>query len=143
MKVIKVTFALVAFAMAVTLLLTAKPAGPPSRAPPSKPAATARASRFLQTEERNPRAADHCNKDNDVCNNTLEDGRNATCCNNKCFDLQYDDKNCGACKKKCDFTEKCCRGECVPLAFDKRHCGACNKKCTNKGLCLYGMCSYA
>ncbi|XP_042002466.1 stigma-specific STIG1-like protein 2 [Salvia splendens] len=139
MKVIKVTFALVAFAMAVTLTLTAKTPDPtpPSRAPPSKPAATARVSRFLQAKEKNPRAADHCKKDNDACQ---EGGRNSTCCNNKCLDLQYDDKNCGSCKKKCAFTEKCCGGECVLLAYDKRHCGACDKKCK---LCLYGTCEYA
>ncbi|XP_057767351.1 stigma-specific STIG1-like protein 2 [Salvia miltiorrhiza] len=145
MKVIKVIFSLIAFVVAVTLILTANDTGPtPSPPPPSplsKPAATTRVSRFLQEKGKNPRAADHCHKDNDVCNNTLEDGRNATCCNNKCLDLQYDDKNCGACKKKCAFTETCCRGECVMLAYDKRHCGTCNKKCAK--FCLYGMCSYA
>ncbi|KAL1563584.1 stigma-specific STIG1-like protein 2 [Salvia divinorum] len=131
MKVIKVTFAILAFAMALTLILTTENIGP-SGPPPSKPPPTVRVSRFLQKKERNPRAADHCHKDNDVCNNTLEDGRNATCCNNKCFDLQYDNKNCGSCKKKCTFTETCCRGECVLLAYDKRRCSACNNKCMGK-----------
>ncbi|XP_047949218.1 stigma-specific STIG1-like protein 2 [Salvia hispanica] len=110
---------------------------------------TIRISRFLKEKERNPRAADHCHKDNDVCNNTLEDGRNATCCNNKCFDLQYDNKNCGSCKKKCALHGGGDRPLLPPLdpplllAYDKRHCGACNQKCMDKGLCVYGMCSYA
>ncbi|GFQ06229.1 hypothetical protein PHJA_002766900 [Phtheirospermum japonicum] len=101
-------------------------------------------SRFLQQGAANPRAADHCNKDNEVCNHILAGtGRNATCCNNKCVDLGYDDKNCGACKKKCAFTEWCCNGECVNLAYDKRHCGSCNNRCMPGGYCIYGMCDYA
>ncbi|PHU15757.1 Stigma-specific STIG1-like protein 1, partial [Capsicum chinense] len=86
-------------------------------------------SRFLaQQEIKNPRAADHCHKDNEICH-VLEGGGNSTCCNNKCIDLGYDDHNCGACKKKCPFTETCCRGECVNLSYDKRHCGYCNNRC--------------
>lgn len=98
-----------------------------------------RGSRFL-AELKNPRAADHCNKDNEVC---FAQGRNSTCCNNKCMDLSTDNKNCGACKKKCKFTESCCRGECVNLAFDKRHCGRCNNRCEQGEFCVYGMCDYA
>ncbi|KAK4716783.1 hypothetical protein R3W88_015121 [Solanum pinnatisectum] len=103
------------------------------------------ASRFLAEQEKpkNPRAADHCHKDNEICT-TLEIGStNTTCCNNKCIDLLYDDHNCGACKKKCPFTETCCRGECVNLSFDKRHCGYCNNRCMTGGYCFYGMCDYA
>lgn len=146
MKVmIKIIFSIIAITMALTLLLTTKNSGlpqPPSQ--PSKPVvAVKRVSRFLQQKEKNPRAADQCNKDNEVCNYALGGGRNATCCNNKCIDLAYDDKNCGACKKKCAFTESCCRGQCVDLAFDKRHCSACNHKCMEGGYCIYGMCDYA
>lgn len=107
--------------------------------PPSK-----RLSRFLaETKPRNPRAADHCNKDNEICNNYLIEGRNSTCCNNKCMDLGYDNHNCGACKKKCLVTESCCRGQCVNLSYDKRHCGFCNNRCMPGGLCIYGICDYA
>ncbi|KAI4307979.1 hypothetical protein L6164_031101 [Bauhinia variegata] len=102
---------------------------------------TKRVSRFLAQQERNPRAADHCKKDNEIC--YLIEGRNSTCCNNKCMDLAYDDKNCGACKNKCKFTQTCCRGQCVELAFDKRHCGACNHRCDPGEYCVYGMCNYA
>ncbi|KAL0346060.1 UNVERIFIED_CONTAM: Stigma-specific STIG1-like protein 2 [Sesamum radiatum] len=149
MKVIKFIITIVAVAMAVTLILTTKTSPDEAASQPSEPAfldkkpvAEKRVSRFLQEKERNPRAADHCHKDNEICDYILE-GRNATCCNNKCMDLGYDSNNCGACKKKCAFTESCCRGECVNLAYDKRHCGSCNKKCMPGGYCIYGMCDYA
>lgn len=100
-----------------------------------------RASRFL-AEQKNPRAADHCKKDNEIC--YLLEGKNSTCCNNKCMDLGYDRHNCGACRNKCKFTETCCRGECVNLSFDKRHCGKCNNRCMlPEGYCMYGVCDYA
>lgn len=101
-----------------------------------------RVSRFLAaSNERNPRAADHCHKDNEVCKTGF--GNSTTCCNNKCMDLLYDDHNCGACKKKCKYTQSCCRGQCVDLAFDKRHCGACNYRCEYGQYCVYGLCDYA
>ncbi|KAK2639773.1 hypothetical protein Ddye_027568 [Dipteronia dyeriana] len=98
-----------------------------------------RTSRFL-AEVKNPRAADHCNKDNEVCH---YQNRNSTCCNNKCMDLSTDNHNCGACKNKCKFTQACCRGQCVNLSFDKRHCGHCNNRCEPGQYCVYGMCDYA
>ncbi|XVE80425.1 hypothetical protein DITRI_Ditri14bG0138500 [Diplodiscus trichospermus] len=99
-----------------------------------------RVSRFLQ-QAKNPRAADHCNKDEEVC--YVQGGNNSTCCNNKCVDLVTDNNNCGACKRKCKFTEVCCRGECINISFDKRHCGACNHRCKPGEYCVYGMCNYA
>ncbi|KAL5548440.1 hypothetical protein UlMin_003671 [Ulmus minor] len=101
-----------------------------------------RVSRFLADNERNPRAADHCHKDNEICT-AISGGRNTTCCNNKCIELSYDDQNCGACKKKCKFTQTCCRGECVDLNYDKRHCGKCNNRCKYGEYCVYGLCDYA
>ncbi|OIT36016.1 stigma-specific stig1-like protein 2 [Nicotiana attenuata] len=112
-----------------------------SATPVEVPHLKRRTSRFLAEKERNPRAADHCHKDNEICH--LLEGRNSTCCNNKCMDLGYDDHHCGACKRKCRFTETCCRGECVNLSFDKRHCGYCNSRCMPGGYCFYGMCDYA
>ncbi|XP_061363907.1 stigma-specific STIG1-like protein 1 [Gastrolobium bilobum] len=98
-----------------------------------------RVSRFLA---QNPNAADHCNKDNEVCN-LIGANNNSTCCNNKCMDLGYDMHNCGACKKKCKYTETCCRGQCVDTNFDKRHCGECNHRCELGQYCVFGMCDYA
>ncbi|XP_009605653.1 stigma-specific STIG1-like protein 1 [Nicotiana tabacum] len=112
-----------------------------SATPAEVPQLKRRTSRFLAEKERNPRAADHCHKDNEICH--VLEGRNSTCCNNKCMDLGYDDHHCGACKRKCRFTETCCRGECVNLSFDKRHCGYCNSRCMPGGYCFYGMCDYA
>ncbi|KAG8658232.1 stigma-specific STIG1-like protein 1 [Manihot esculenta] len=99
-----------------------------------------RLSRFL-AEEKNPRAADHCRKDNEICN--LLGGKNQTCCNNKCMDLSEDRNNCGACKNKCHFSQTCCRGQCVSLSYDKRHCGSCNNRCEKGEYCVYGLCHYA
>ncbi|KAM7280203.1 hypothetical protein ACFE04_007337 [Oxalis oulophora] len=106
-----------------------------------------RVSRFLANvdKEKNPRAADHCNKDNAVCTlqGSYTKSNSTVCCNNKCIDLVNDDQNCGACKNKCKHTQSCCRGQCVYLAYDKRHCGKCNNKCPHGEYCVYGMCEYA
>ncbi|KAK9057168.1 hypothetical protein SSX86_024535 [Deinandra increscens subsp. villosa] len=99
-----------------------------------------RVNRFL-AENNNPRAADHCKKDDEIC--YMLGGKNSTCCNNKCMDLSENKHNCGACKNKCKFTSSCCRGECVNVAYDKRHCGSCGNKCMPGGYCIYGLCNYA
>ncbi|WCJ32963.1 Stigma-specific Stig1 family protein [Euphorbia peplus] len=99
-----------------------------------------RLSRFL-ADVPNPRAADHCNKDSVLCYVLL--GKNYTCCNNKCIDLQTDNKNCGACKNKCKFTQACCSGKCVYLNHDKRHCKTCGNRCKDGEFCIYGMCNYS
>lgn len=101
-----------------------------------------RASRFL-AEDKNPRASDHCKKDNDICLLEGTNVSNSTCCNNKCMDLSTDKDNCGACKNKCVYTDTCCRGECVNISYDKRHCGKCNNRCMPAGYCIYGLCDYA
>ncbi|KAM4092368.1 hypothetical protein ACB094_06G034200 [Castanea mollissima] len=98
-----------------------------------------RLSRFLA--EKNPNAADHCHKDKEIC--FTVGGKNSTCCNNKCIDLSIDKNNCGACKKKCKYTETCCRGECVDVTYDKRHCGKCNNRCKKGEFCVYALCNYA
>lgn len=111
---------------------------------------TIRPSRFLAQKEvlseRNPNAADHCNKDPEICSGLYGGGGSnstVTCCNNKCIDVASDDKNCGECKNKCKFSQTCCRGQCVYLAYDKRHCGQCNHPCEIDELCVYGLCNYA
>ncbi|XP_010519260.1 PREDICTED: stigma-specific STIG1-like protein 3 [Tarenaya hassleriana] len=106
-------------------------------------------SRFLAEKGkplRNPNAADHCNKNEEICKR--QGGGNnynstMSCCNNKCVNLSYDNDNCGACNNQCKFTQTCCRGECVYLAYDKRHCGECNHRCQVGELCVYGLCNYA
>nr|GEU60756.1 stigma-specific STIG1-like protein 3 [Tanacetum cinerariifolium] len=99
-----------------------------------------RVNRFL-AETKNSRPADHCNKGNEIC--YVLEGKNSTCCNNKCMDLSEDKHNCGACKNRCKFTSSCCGGECVNLAYDKRNCGSCGNKCMTGGYCIYGLCNYA
>ncbi|XP_049405763.1 stigma-specific STIG1-like protein 2 [Solanum stenotomum] len=152
MKVTKILISLaITMAFAITIItttttttnITGDKKAPIPTLPPLKRKLVA--SRFLAEQEKpkNPRAADHCHKDNEICTTLEIGGTNTTCCNNKCIDLLYDDHNCGACKKKCPFTETCCRGECVNLSFDKRHCGYCNNRCMTGGYCFYGMCDYA
>uniref|UniRef100_A0A3Q7GN53 Stigma-specific Stig1 family protein n=2 Tax=Solanum lycopersicum TaxID=4081 RepID=A0A3Q7GN53_SOLLC len=154
MKVMKILISLaVTMALAITIIttitttttpeITGSKKAPIPTLPPLKKKLVA--SRFLaeQVKPKNPRAADHCHKDNEICTALEIGGKNTTCCNNKCINLSYDDHNCGACKKKCPFTETCCRGECVNLSFDKRHCGYCNNRCMTGGYCFYGICDYA
>ncbi|BFG29634.1 hypothetical protein CerSpe_159080 [Prunus speciosa] len=105
-----------------------------------------RVSRFLAEKDlvaRNLRAAPQCKKDYDICQYLTPANKKWTCCNKKCVDLSEDKDNCGACKKKCKYTQSCCRGQCVDLAFDKRHCGRCNHPCKHGAYCVYGLCGYA
>ncbi|PON62712.1 Stigma-specific protein [Parasponia andersonii] len=100
-----------------------------------------RVSRFLaKKDEKKPRAGDHCHKNKKKCK---AGGANLTCCHNKCMDLLYDNHNCGACKRKCKYTQACCKGKCVDLAFEKGHCGQCDIRCKHEQYCIYGMCDYA
>ncbi|XP_071725702.1 stigma-specific STIG1-like protein 1 [Rutidosis leptorrhynchoides] len=145
MKIIFMIATTMAIAIAMTLTISYTTVhnqettitGPRTLAGPTFPK---RVSRFL-AENSNPRAADHCKKDDEIC--YILEGKNSTCCNNKCMDLSEDKHNCGACKNKCKFTSSCCRGECVNLAYDKRHCGSCGNKCMPGGYCIYGLCNYA
>ncbi|KAI3497390.1 hypothetical protein L1887_39963 [Cichorium endivia] len=140
---IKVLF-MVVITIAITITLTITSNVDNHQATPSESMFVQRfpkrTSRFL-SETKNPRSADHCNKDDESCN--ILEGKNSTCCNNKCMDLSEDKHNCGACKNKCKFTSSCCHGECVNLAYDKRNCGSCGNKCMPGGYCIYGLCNYA
>ncbi|KAF8097324.1 hypothetical protein N665_0291s0032 [Sinapis alba] len=107
-----------------------------------------RVSRFLaqnaKNGRRNAKAADHCNKNEEICKSQgTYNNSTMACCSNKCVDVAYDNDNCGACKNQCKFTQTCCGGECVYLAYDKRHCGECNHRCLVGELCVYGLCNYA
>lgn len=106
-----------------------------------------RVSRFLAQNEkrghRNPNAADHCNKNEEICKSQGSSNSTMACCSNKCVDVAYDNDNCGACNNQCKFTQTCCGGECVYLAYDKRHCGECNHRCLVGDVCVYGLCNYA
>ncbi|CAH8335369.1 unnamed protein product [Eruca vesicaria subsp. sativa] len=105
-----------------------------------------RVSRFLAQNAKNGRnanAADHCNKNEEICKSQGSANSTMACCSNKCLDVAYDNDNCGACKNQCKFTQTCCGGECVYLAYDKRHCGECNHRCLVGDFCVYGLCNYA
>ncbi|KAL8205720.1 hypothetical protein R6Q57_009271 [Mikania cordata] len=149
MKIMKVIFMItvttvIAIAIATTLAMTSNVESQVTTTTLNRqPVVTPypkRVSRFL-AENNNPRAAVHCNKDDEIC--SVLESKNSTCCNNKCMDLSEDRNNCGSCKHKCKLTNWCCRGECVNLAYDKRHCGSCGNKCMPGGYCIYGLCNYA
>ncbi|XP_076935443.1 uncharacterized protein LOC143602094 [Bidens hawaiensis] len=145
MKIMQIIFMVsITIVLALTITLTAISTATTTTPPfPTtiRPFPSRRTSRFLAEKQPNPRAADHCKKDDEIC--YVLEGRNSTCCNNKCMDLNEDKHNCGACKNKCKFTSSCCHGECVNLAYDKRNCGSCGNKCMPGGYCIYGLCNYA
>ncbi|GER27827.1 stigma-specific Stig1 family protein [Striga asiatica] len=148
MKALKKLFILATIAISITAIVTLTATNsknpPPPAAATSQPPSGRLAARFLQQRAKNRKAADHCNRENEICSYLSGvTGQNTTCCNNKCIDINYDHNNCGGCKRKCAFTETCCRRECVDLAYDKRHCGYCNHRCMPGGYCIYGMCDYA
>ena len=78
-------------------------------------------------------------------------------CGNTCFDLQTDEKHCGACDTACEpgFTctngvckcgeettcnGACCDGVCKKTFSDKNHCGACGIVCATGEFCIGGNC---
>ncbi|XP_059440902.1 stigma-specific STIG1-like protein 1 [Corylus avellana] len=160
MELMKVIF-IIAITMALTITLSLKSIGEVEEKPPFPHTDTSytypkeifikekkilfpskRLSRFL-AEDSEDDAAHNCNKeDNEICY-VNKAGRNSTCCNKKCTNTHTDKHNCGACKKKCKYTESCCRGQCVDLAYDKRHCGRCNHRCGRGEYCVYALCNYA
>ena len=82
-----------------------------------------------------------CDKSPKVC---LEEGSPGPhCCKKLCVNFETDRSNCGACGKKCKYSELCCKGKCVNIWTDDKHCGGCNKKCNKGERCVYGMCGYA
>ncbi|KAK4392585.1 hypothetical protein Sango_2036300 [Sesamum angolense] len=106
-KMIKITMlTIIAVTMALTLILTTKPSNhelhdaQPATGPAfldRKTGGAKRVSRFLQEKEKNPRAADHCHKDNDI---------------GQCVNLAYDKRHCGACNHRCMPGGYCIYGMC-------------------------------
>ncbi|XP_034698775.1 stigma-specific STIG1-like protein 1 [Vitis riparia] len=82
-----------------------------------------------------------CDKYPTVCRAKGSAGK--YCCKKKCVNVRTDRLNCGACGKKCRYSEICCKGECVNPSSDRRNCGGCGKKCKKGSLCVHGMCSYS
>ena len=63
------------------------------------------------------------------------------CCQGLCTNkkqYQWDQKNCGKCKKKCDPGELCCKGVCAAIWKDPNNCGACGSPCSTT--CCSGQC---
>ncbi|RDX66766.1 Stigma-specific STIG1-like protein 1, partial [Mucuna pruriens] len=78
-----------------------------------------------------------CDKYPRVCHAKGSEGPD--CCRRKCVNVSTDRNNCGACGKRCKYSQVCCRGKCVNLMFDKYHCGRCGNKCNKGDSCIYAM----
>lgn len=108
-----------------------------------------RPSRFLaqkSEESQGPRALS-CNRDPKICRSTRAANATMACCVgllvSKCTDLSTDNKNCGACYKRCKFNQMCCGGKCVYMNYDDNHCSKCNHRCSPGKSCFLGLCNYA
>jgi len=68
------------------------------------------------------------------------------CCRGLCTNkkqYQWDQQNCGTCKKECHSGEVCCKGTCTDIWNDPLHCGACsgaNTVCAEHRVCKSGRC---
>ncbi|KAI3419276.1 uncharacterized protein J3R85_013272, partial [Psidium guajava] len=82
-----------------------------------------------------------CDKYPRVCRAAGSPGPN--CCGKQCVDVAMDRLNCGACGKRCRYSEICCWGNCVNPSVDGKHCGRCGNKCPKRSSCVYGLCNYA
>lgn len=97
------------------------------------------------------------------CGNTCMQQSTETCCGGRVIakeDLQFDDKNCGACGRDCSDLATarggCCGGECCDYNFpaccsgqctnrsglepNNTHCGACGNTCNPNEKCQLGRC---
>ena len=57
------------------------------------------------------------------------------------FDLNFDEKNCGACGVTCGTSLTCCNRACVNTKTSNSNCGACAKSCTGLNGCNNGGCA--
>ncbi|KAL6332228.1 hypothetical protein AAG906_001943 [Vitis piasezkii] len=103
-----------------------------------KPVSLRGASRFLEQ-----RARLTCDKYPKACESKGSSTRDNLCCNKKCVNVKVDKLNCGACGKRCKFSEICCNGRCVNPSANKNHCGGCGNSCQEGDFCAFGMCSYS
>ena len=53
----------------------------------------------------------------------------------RCFDLQLDAVNCGACGTICPAGQSCCAGTCIDTRDAEANCGACGNVCTAPQTC--------
>jgi len=64
------------------------------------------------------------------------------CCPDGCRDAKTDEENCGACGNHCDTGEGCANGSCVDLTTDPLNCGAIGHVCKHGSPCTSGVCDY-
>ena len=92
---------------------------------------------------------EQCQGDQEVCVNAepgteICDGRRSDeDCDGRSdegFDLQTDERNCGACGNSCGSAQTCCGGGCVDTQSSNGHCGSCGSACADGLTCCSGSC---
>jgi Stigma-specific protein, Stig1 len=63
-----------------------------------------------------------------------------TRCEDRCVNLQTNERHCGSCSNRCRSTQTCCKGRCVNLRRNERHCGSCSNRCAEGEECVGGEC---
>ena len=63
-----------------------------------------------------------------------------TRCNDRCVNLNTNERHCGSCRNRCASTQTCCGGRCVNLKRSERHCGSCSNHCAEGEECMDGVC---
>jgi hypothetical protein len=63
-----------------------------------------------------------------------------TRCNDRCVNLQTNERHCGSCRNRCASNQTCCKGRCVNLQGNERHCGSCFNRCPEGSECVGGVC---
>src|SRR4051794_22305460 len=61
-------------------------------------------------------------------------------CNDRCVNLQTNERHCGSCRNRCGSTQTCCGGRYVNLKRSERHCGSCSNRCEEGQECIDGVC---
>ena len=63
-----------------------------------------------------------------------------TICGTRCVNLQDDERNCGACGRRCKKNEQCCGGRCIALGTPD-NCSGCGDVCAPGDSCVDGICT--
>jgi hypothetical protein len=83
-----------------------------------------------------------CDSPGPAAAETVCDGRDEDCDGrvDETFQLDRDERNCGACGVRCGTNELCCDGRCRNTETNNAHCGACNAACAGSTTCCAGDC---
>lgn len=83
-----------------------------------------------------------CDANPAVCLDPSNYPAGPTCCDGRCVNTNYDDRNCGYCGNTCPFGTTCCIGLCIDTQSDSSNCGRCGNECPLGDTCAFGFCGY-